>query len=257
MSDKKQRRLQHIIELLEQRGRLETAALSSELGVTELTIRRDIEELDSQGIARRIYGGVLLNTGRSFEPAFAFRLKTNVESKQAIASQAVGLIPRGANVAMDFGTKTYFVAKEMRRRRLQILVAPTIMQVVEVLAQDSDIHVLVPGGEVKPVELSLYGSTTEAFFREHRWDVAIVSVAGVSTSTDTMTDYNEGDARVKAAMVASADRVIVLAEAHHMGTASFAPVCQIDAVDVVITDAVEDDPTVEALRKRGIDVRLG
>jgi DeoR/GlpR family transcriptional regulator of sugar metabolism len=155
---------------------------------------------------------------------------------------------------MDFGTKTYFVAKEMRRQHLQILVAPTSMQVVDVLAQDRDIHVLIPGGEVKPVELSLYGSTTETFFREHRWDVAVVSVAGVSGETETMTDYDEADARVKGAMVSSADRVIVLAEAHHLGVVSFAPVCRIDAVDVVVTDAIGSDPTTETLEHQGIEV---
>ncbi|GAB2888425.1 DeoR/GlpR family DNA-binding transcription regulator [Streptomyces mayteni] len=254
MAGKRQRRLQRIIELLEQHGRVETAALSQELEVTELTIRRDIEQLDAEGIVRRVYGGAVLNAGRSFEPPFAMRLNTNVEGKKAIASAIVDLIPRGANVAIDFGTKAYYIALEMRRRHLQVLAAPTSVQVLEVLGQDPDIRVMVPGGDLKPAELSLHGSAAEQFFRARRWDVAIVGVAGINVETNVMTDYNEGDARLKAAMVTAADRVVVLAESRHLGAQSFSPVSSLDAVTTVVTDARGGHETLTALEGRGIEV---
>lgn len=254
MGDKRDTRLQQLIELLEERGKLETAVLSQELGVTELTIRRDIDYLDEQGIVRRIYGGAELNAGRSFEPPFGMRLRTNVEEKKAIARAAVEFIPRGSNVAIDFGTKSYYVAQEMRTRRLQALVAPTSLQVMEVLGQDPGINVLVPGGELKPRELSFYGSVTERFFREHRWDVAIVSVAGISVEADLVSDYNETDARLKAAMIESADRVVLLVEGRHMGQVSFAPVGTLDGITTVITDARGDNEAAAALEARGIEV---
>ena len=254
MGNNKDQRLAKIIALLEQGGKLETAALSQELGVTELTVRRDIEYLDEQGIARRVYGGVVLNSGRSFEPPFSMRLKTNVKQKEAMAKAVADLIPRGANVALDFGTKTYYLALEMRKRHLQVLVAPTSMQAIEVLGQDSNINVLVPGGVLKPGELSLYGSATEQFFSEHRWDVAIVSVAGVSVDSDLVSDYNETDARLKAAMVQSADRVIVLIEERHLGAVSFAPVSTLERITTVVTDAVGPNETATALEARGIEV---
>ncbi|HEY0187734.1 MAG TPA: DeoR/GlpR family DNA-binding transcription regulator [Cellulomonas sp.] len=254
MSEKKQRRVHRIIELLEQHGKMETATLSQQLGVTELTVRRDIEHLDAMGVARRVYGGVVLNAGRSFEPPFGFRLEANVAGKQAIARAVVQRIARGENVALDFGTKAYHVAQEMRRSRLQCLVAPTSAQVIEVLGQGTDIHVLVPGGELKPVELSFYGSATEDFFRSRRWDIAIVGVAGVSVENDALSDYNESDARVKAAMCAAADRVVVMAERQHLGSASFAPVCALSRVSTVVTDAVGPHETLTALEQRGIEV---
>jgi hypothetical protein len=97
----------------------------------ELTIRRDIEHLDAEGIVRRVYGGAVLNAGRSFERPFAMRLNSNVEGKKAIASAVGDLIPRCANVAIDFGTKAYYIALEMRRRHLQVLAAPTSVQLAE------------------------------------------------------------------------------------------------------------------------------
>lgn len=254
MGDKRDQRLLRIVEMLEEGGKVETATLSNELGVTELTIRRDIDHLDTQGIARRVYGGAVLAAGRSFEPPFSLRVRTNVAEKQAMARAVVDLIPRKANVAIDFGTKAYHVAVEMRGRHLQALVAPTSVQVMEVLGQEDDIHLLVPGGELKPGELSLHGSVTEQFFRTHRWDVAVVSVAGISADNDSVTDFDETDARLKATMMASADHVIVLCEARHLGQVSFAPVATLAGVTTVVTDAVGPNETADALESRGIRV---
>jgi DeoR/GlpR family transcriptional regulator of sugar metabolism len=254
VGDKRDQRLLRIVEMLEEGGKVETATLSHELGVTELTIRRDIDHLDTQGIARRVYGGAVLAAGRSFEPPFSLRVRTNVAEKQAMARAVVDLIPRKANVAMDFGTKAYHVAMEMRGRHLQALVAPTSVQVMEVLGQEEDIHLLVPGGELKAGELSLHGSATEQFFRAHRWDVAVVSVAGISAESDSVTDFDETDARLKATMIGSADHVIVLCEGRHLGQVSFAPVATLDGVTTVVTDAVGPNDTADALEQRGIQV---
>ncbi|WP_176738545.1 DeoR/GlpR family DNA-binding transcription regulator [Micromonospora pallida] len=248
------RRRRRILELLKEHGRLEVVALSQQLGVTELTVRRDIEYLDSAGVARRVFGGVEVNSGRSFEPPFAFRLETNRAGKEAIARAVVDRISRGSNVAIDFGTKTYFVAQEIRRRRLQILAAPTSMQVADVLGQDPDIHVLWPGGELKPIELSLFGSVTERFFRERRWDVAVVGVAGVNIEQDAFSDYSQTDAHVKAAMVEAADTVVLLAESRHLDAPSFAPVCRLASADVVVTDATGPHKVLDALERKGIEV---
>lgn len=255
MGDKRDRRLQRIVELLEQKARWETAALSQELGVTELTVRRDIEQLDAQGIARRIYGGVELVPGsRSYEPPFSMRVKTNVESKKAMAAAAVDRIPHGANIAIDFGTKAYFVAQEMRARRLQARVAPSSVQVMEVLGHDNGLAVTVPGGDLKPGELSLHGSVAERFFASHRWDVAIVSVAGVHAARDLVSDYNDADARLKAAMLGSADRVVLLVEERHLGVVSFAPVGPLAPTLTVITDAPSNHPEHAALGALGVEV---
>lgn len=253
MGDKAQRQ-QRIIELLEQGGKGETAAMAQQLGVTELTIRRDIDQLDRQGIVRRVFGGAVLNAGRSFEPPFAVRLKTNVDGKKAIAAAAAALISRGENISIDFGTKTYFLAAEMRRRHVQVLAAPTSLQVMEVLGNDADIRVISPGGELKPGELSLRGSAAEQFFRERRWDIAFVGVAGISAEANLMSDYDETDARLKASMVAAADRVVLLAESKHLGATSFAPVGPLESVTTVVTDARGDDDTLSALEQRGIEV---
>ncbi|MDN3310178.1 DeoR/GlpR family DNA-binding transcription regulator [Microbacterium oryzae] len=250
----KARRQQRIIELLEEEGRAETAALALRLGVTELTIRRDIDQLDEQGVVRRVYGGAVLNSGSSFEPPFAMRLKTNVDGKKAIAAAAVRLVPRGANISIDFGTKAYYLALEMRRRHVQVLAAPTSVQVIEVLGQDPDIRILAPSGTVKSGELSLRGSSTEHFFRERRWDLAFVGVAGINADKNLMSDFDEADARLKATMIGSADRVVVLAEAKHLGALSFAPVAPLDPVTTVVTDARGDNETLAALEQRGIEV---
>lgn len=254
---KRQVRLQRILELLEERGRIETAVLASELDVTDLTIRRDIDQLDREGLARRVYGGIEMPGGRSFEPPFAFRVQRNVEVKRAMARAAVERIPRASNVAIDFGTKAYFVAEEMRRTRLQVLAAPTSVQVMEMLGQAPGVRVLSSGGELKPVELSFHGPATEEFFRSHRWDIAIVSVAGIQPDADVLSDYDEADARLKRTMIEAADRVIVLVERRHVGVVSFAPVASLSRVATVITDAT-DDPALAQLEQRGIEVaRVG
>ncbi|MEV0777351.1 DeoR/GlpR family DNA-binding transcription regulator [Streptomyces sp. NPDC050433] len=254
MASQREKRLQRILELLEEHGKVETAPLAQELGVTELTVRRDIDHLSGQGIARRVYGGLELNAGRSFEPPFSMRIRKNVERKKAMARAAVDLVKRGENIALDFGTKAYFVALEMRERHLQALVGVTSVQVMEVLGQDSDIHVLIPGGELRPQELNFYGSTTQRFFREHRWDTAIVSVAGVSVESDLVSDYNETDAQLKAAMLSSADQVVLLVEERHLGAVSFSPVGSLSRITTIVTDAPRANPVVESLESHGVTV---
>ncbi|PVE13675.1 DeoR/GlpR family DNA-binding transcription regulator [Streptomyces scopuliridis] len=252
MKSQKIHRQKAIIDLLQEHGKVETALLSRDLGVTEMTIRRDIEQLEKEGVLYRVYGGAVPTSGRSFEPPFSIRLTQKTESKTAIATQAARLVPRGANVALDFGTKTYFVAKELRKHP-GALIAPTGLHAARELAKNPAIRILMPGGHLKPNELSIYGSDAEDFFRSHRWDVSLVSIAGIDTDQG-LTDYNRSDAKLKASLIHNSDCVVILAEERYLGAVSFAPVGSLEKVHIVVTDAHPDHKSLTDFHKRGINI---
>lgn len=249
--DQKERR-QYILNQLREHGRVENIVMSEELKVTEMTIRRDIDKLENEGLAVRVYGGAVLSATRTFDPPFDVRVTHNVDAKMKIARKAVELLPTGANVALDFGTKMLFVAKLMRKHA-GATVSPASIRCANELSANHAIRQILPGGQLKHGEMSVYGSIAEDFYRSHHWDIALISAAGVD-SDKGLSDFGEPEARLKEAMIANTDRVVALAEASQIGLVTFSPICPVNQVHTIITDLDQDDPAGIDLIRRGIEV---
>ncbi len=246
-------RRDQILELLGKRGKVSFAEASVHLGVSEMTVRRDVERLEATGRVDRIAGGAVLRVGRSVEPAVEVREITSLPAKRAIARSALGLLHGQATVALGYGTTIRELSRLLVRSHLQLTVATMSLSAAMEIASNPSIDVMLPGGGVRAREPHVVGAETEQYFAQYHWDFAITSVAGVSVA-DGLTDFDRDDARVNSQIVASADRVIVLADSSKIGRASFAPAGPLSQVDTVITDAPRDDLDVRALIDTGIDV---
>lgn len=230
---------------LRERGRVNTAEASERLGVTPLTLRRDIIALEAEGTAIRVHGGAIAPTSRSFEPPLAERLRSNSELKAAMAAKAMQHIRPGMNVALDFGTRILAFAQELRQHPLSLVIAPSSLESARILGADPHFRVMIPGGFVGPGDFNIYGSETEAFFSRHRWDLCVLTAAGVDADSLLLTDLKPEYAAIKRAMYESSDAALILAEPRHIGTRSFAPIATARPGDVLITS---DHSPAEALR---------
>jgi DeoR/GlpR family transcriptional regulator of sugar metabolism len=217
-----------------------------------MTIRRDLETLEADGLARRVRGGAISVVSRSYEPPLAVRATTASAAKAAIGAAAAELVNDGDTVVIDVGTTTLELARALHGRRGVTVVTASLPIAVE-LGNDPDIRVLVTGGQVRNGELSLTGGIAEDAFRALNCDLAFIGVAGVC-ATPGLTEYNPDDARVKRAAIGAARRSVVLADGSKLGRVAFATVAPLSAVDAVVTDTSAARQAVAELAAAGAEV---
>ncbi|MCW2879433.1 MAG: DeoR/GlpR transcriptional regulator [Sphaerisporangium sp.] len=229
------------------------AELASEHGVSEMTIRRDLDELAQQGVARRIRGGAQSLLLRGEEPPFGVREHEAPEDKRRIAAEVVGLLADGEAVVLDGGTTTLAVARAVHDRRLTVL--PLSVQAIQALSGAHRIRLVLPGGEVRHGELNITGPLTVSTIASLRFDTAIIGCCGLSAEHG-LTAHDLEDVAVKQAAIASARRVIVAADSSKFRQTAFATVCPPGRVDVLVTDAGIPRDQHDAFTAAGVTVRV-
>lgn len=245
-------RRQAVLRRLTALGEVGFTELAEEFGVSEMTIRRDLETLEADGLARRVRGGAISAVSRSYEPPLAVRATTAAAAKAAIGAAAAALVNDGDTVIIDVGTTTLELARALHGRRGLTVVTASLPIAVE-LGNDPDIRVLVTGGQVRNGELSLTGGAAEDAFGATNCDLAFIGIAGIC-ATPGLTEYNQDDARVKRAAIAAARRSVVLADSSKLGRVAFATVAPLSAIDAVVTDVLSGRQQAGELAAAGAEV---
>ncbi len=249
-----QKRRSIIARRLAEEHTVSVGELASEIGVSGMTVRRDLAELERLGYARRIYGGAIRKAQRSFEPTVATRYSEQVEEKREIAAAALSLIRPGDSVAIDVGTTMMYLAEALRDAvDLNLIVVTPSMTIGRELSENPSYLVVVSGGVIRPGEFSLTGDLAIAAFRQFHVDKLFLSVAGFSTTTG-LTEYNIEDAAVKRAMIASAGQVIVLVDSTKFDKTALCSVAALNEIDVLVTDKVPGHEFGKQLEEQGIEV---
>lgn len=237
--------------LLAERGEVVISQLAEEFSVSEMTIRRDLEELEQRGVARRVRGGAISTVSRSYEPPLASRSAVAAQAKRQIAVAAAEYVEYGETAILDVGSTTLALARHLQGRTGLTILTPSIHAALA-LAGDPNTRVILTGGIVRPGELSLIGDLAERTFATLNCDVAFLGVGGVHPDKG-LTEYNLDDTRVKRAAIQAASRKIVLADATKLGRICLATIAPLQEIDVLITDAAEH-PVLDCLREAGVDV---
>jgi DeoR/GlpR family transcriptional regulator of sugar metabolism len=248
-----EQRLKYVIEELARSGRVGVAELARDTGTSEMTIRRDLDLLQSQGLLRRVRGGAVGVALRGEVIPFTLRDRQGREVKRRIAVAVGELISDGEAVALDNGTTCLAVARELVGRAITVM--PLSLHSAAVLGESARTKLITPGGEVSSPELSWYGATAEAGVRQIHFDTAVVSSCAAQPvhglTTNTLADH-----AMKRALIESSARVIVAIESVKLTRTAMVTVAGVDAVDVLVTDADADPEALEAYRSAGAEVRL-
>jgi DeoR/GlpR family transcriptional regulator of sugar metabolism len=245
-------RRQRIAEQLALKGEVEFGVLAALFEVSEMTVRRDCEILEQEGVGRRVRGGMASAVSRAYEPPMPMRLAVEAAAKQAIGGAAAALVSDGDTLILDVGTTTLELARHLKGRQGLTVVTASLPIALE-LGNEPGIRVVVTGGTIRPGELSLTGGLAEDMIHQVNADLAFLGVAGISASVG-LTDYNPEDTRVKRAAIDSARRSVVLADSSKLGRVTFSTVAQLSEIDVLVTDQPANASELEAVAAAGVDV---
>lgn len=254
----KQQRQSEIVRILDDRGLATVTQLSDRFDVSEMTIRRDLLDLETAGLVRRVHGGATRSLGRAFEPPFRVRLASSHPAKRAIAKAATRHIREGDAIGLDVGsTVIEMVSEFVPIDNLTVVTASLRVanKVSELHALERSIRLIVTGGITRADELSLVGQRAIDTYRDIRLDTAFISVGGLALQGGA-TEFNLEDADVKRAMIVSSRDVIVLADSNKFHQTGFAHVMDLQRASLIITDD-GIDPAIEAdLRGAGIPLEI-
>jgi DeoR/GlpR family transcriptional regulator of sugar metabolism len=219
------------------------AGLSNELGVSGMTVRRDLDALDKRGLLTRTHGGAvpLGTVAKSAvfdeeEPAFEQRLRVKPTEKSAIAQAAADLVGAGESVGLDVGTSILMLARLLAPRRDLRIFTNSLRVGMTVAEGNSSVHIL--GGQVRGPEYSTVGSAAVESLKSHFLDRVFIGVSGIDG--DGFYDYSPEDTEVKRAFIESAEQVVVLCDSSKFNRRALSRISSLDKVNMLITDS---DPT--------------
>lgn len=243
-------RIEEILRLVRQRGSCRVTDLAVELGVSDETIRRNIRPLVARGLVLKVHGGIML-PDRVGELPFQSRMNTRREAKQRIARLAAQQIKNGDSVILDGGATTAHVALALGDHSdLQVVTNSTDIART-LLPRDSN-RVFIAGGELRADDASVFGEAACAFVRSFHVRHAILSIAAINEWG--FMNQNPCEAEFARAVMTQAERVVMVAECNKFGRDGFVKVCDLDAVDLVITDG--DPPPSLTRRLADADVEI-
>ncbi len=237
--------------LLRERHAVRVSALAEEFGVSEVTVRRDLEELEQRGALERTHGGAILAQRLSAETPYSEASTANTELKRAIGATAAALVRPGDTVFLNGGTTTLHVFRHLRASGARVVTNHVGMAME---ADEHGVELLLVGGDYRPQSNSCVGGFAIEALRRVFATRAFIGVEGLSLRTG-LTTPAAPEAEVARVMIEqTTGDVVVVADHTKVGTIADFAVATLDRVTAVVTDAGLDDDYRAQLTHAGIDV---
>ena len=244
-------RRQRILSIVEARRAARLEELSAALGVSQATVRRDLDELAAEGKVRRVHGGVVAIADRPNEPHFDVKAVEAAEEKERIAARAVQLLSPDDTVYLDSGSTVLAAARLLRGRDRLTVVTNSLPAAMELAGHGP--RLIMVGGELRERSQALVGPLTHSLLRSIHVDRALMGTYALSLE-DGMTTTDPAEASTKEIVLGRAREVILLADSRKMGTRSLVSAGGLGAIDILVTDDRIDEAAVRDLEGRGIRV---
>lgn len=249
-------RRRRIVEHVRSRGIVAIAEMSELLGASEVTVRRDLRAVAAQGLVVRAHGGALApRGGLTREPSYAEKATKAAAEKTAIARIARTLITRGEAVILGPGTTTLALARLLGDIP-DLTVVTNSLLVAEALMSEAHVEVLLTGGQLRREIHAVVGPAAEDAVRHLRVSTTFISGNGLTAARGLSTP-NPLVAATDRALLAPAERVIVLADHTKVGIETMCQTVPLDQIAVLVTDVAADPQQVKAMRELGVEVLVG
>jgi DeoR family fructose operon transcriptional repressor len=239
-------RQKSILNFLNETTPLSVEDLAAKLEVSEVTIRRDLVVLENHRLIIRERGKASLSS-QGFEPLFNTRQKRNLDKKRKIAKYVVEQIHEGEVIALDVGTTTMEIAKELVKKS-GITVFTASLQVATILSK-GNLEVYVIGGLIRKNEMSLIGSMAFENINKYNFDRFYIGIAGMEYHHGP-TDFSLEEAEVKRAFISRSKNVIAAVDHTKFAQTALVKVCEFEQISEIITNAVEDHSISPELLKK-------
>ncbi len=250
-----QRRQRQLQAWLAERQSVSVAEAARRLGVSAMTVRRDLRALEQSGQVLRCYGGAVAAQRVTLEFAFDQRHRCRLTQKRRIGQAAAARVEPGQTVFLDTGTTTAEIARALAGRPVACRVVTSSLVVASALWGIEPVELILLGGRVRRGSPDLAGPGTELLLERLGGEVAFLGSDGVDVERGCFAGDAEA-ARVAERMAAAARRVVVVADATKLAAPSAVRYLEIEQMDELITDTDADAAVVRALRRRGVTVTL-
>ncbi|CAM4299157.1 MAG: DeoR/GlpR family DNA-binding transcription regulator [Paenibacillus macerans] len=245
-------RKRRIVEYVRQYRTATVAALAQEFGVHGATIRRDLAEIEQEGVLKRTHGGVIMEQWTHDEPSFYDRRNQHLEEKMRIGRRAASLVEDGENIIIDSGTTTLHIATHLVGRS-DITVVTNDMNVAVELRDAPGIKVILTGGELYPSSYMLNGMFTDHVLKSLHVEKAFIGTPALHPQHGLM--HPEALlVPAKQGMIAAAGEIIVVTDHTKIGKLSLHTVAPNSAIHTLITGTEASEYDVKPFQERGITV---
>ena len=237
-------------------GQVTVGDLSEHFGVSIDTVRRDLDQLDREGVLVRTHGGAVSVDGPRTDRGLDVRLGMQIAEKDTIAKLAADLVANGSVIMLNAGTTSLAVARALRNHR-DLTIATNNLRIPAEISEKVFRDLYVFGGQVRvitqattgPVAFTMSAGGAEV---ELRCDLALIAVGAVAASGYSTS--NLGDAAMMSDMIQRAERTAILADSSKFGRRLFAQVAELGRADYFITDAPPPADLEEALRQNDVEI---
>ncbi len=252
-------RREQILTFIKARDFARVVDLSARFRVSEVTVRGDLDALAERGEIRRIRGGAMPRPSIQMERPFEEMKNARAHEKSSIGHLAAGLISSGETLILDVGTTTTEVARSLMQRedlRDIIVFTNSLNIALELEEAIPRFTVVLTGGTLRPLQHSLVDPLGMLIFDRIKAHTAFLGCNGIDPVFG-VTNINLPETEIKRHMLRSAKRRILVADGSKIGKVELANMCNIDEIDLLITDSSADPAILSTLRESGLEIMIG
>jgi DeoR family fructose operon transcriptional repressor len=244
-------RRQLLVDLLHKQPGMSVPELGAALGVSQGTIRNDLNALEQESLLKRVHGGAILTDEDQFQNRpFQLRYKEHTAAKFAIARAAAALVNNGDSIFLDASSTSYYVARCLSDRQ-RLRAVTNGIDVARLLAQNLSNTSFLIGGMVNNDSASVVGLLSEQIVKDLHFQKALVSCSGFSLERG-MTEVHLAEAQLKRRVVESAQQVIALIDSSKFGKEDLTPFVRLENITYLYTDSGLSPEWIERLNRAGV-----
>lgn len=255
-----QQRLSSVLELVIVRGSVSIQEIVDELKVSAATARRDLNALADERLVTRTHGGGMA-LGSSYELPLQYKTPRHAHAKLAIAERVATMVAPGAVIGLNGGTTTSEVSRALGRSEHMnglgdapgLTIVTNALNIAFELSVRPHVNIVVTGGSARRQSYELVGPLAAHTIDKLVLDMAILGVDGLSAEFGATT-IHPGEADVSRRLAAVARRVIVVADASKVGVSTFARICPLEDIDVLVTSAQVDNGFADDLARASVEL---
>lgn len=244
-------RQKKILDFVNENKKATVIELSSLLGVSKVTVRRYLSELESKGLLIKTHGGVLsADTNLNNEIPYSSKKDLNISEKKKIGKAALQLIEEGDVIILDSGSTTLEIAQQIEN--IHITVITNDIKIAYELASKTNINLIITGGVTQKYLYTIIGFEAEKFLDKIHVNKTFLGADAIDLEYG-ITNRTLEEVAVKLAMIKAAEEVILVVDQSKLNKKAFADVCKIEAIDTIIIDNI-DKEYQKAFREKGIEI---
>lgn len=254
-------RLNAILELVAERGRIDVETLSDELTVSTATIRRDLDHLAQQQFLTRTRGGAVAHSV-AYDLPLRYKSARQATEKQRIGKAAADLVEAGMVIGLNGGTTATEVARAIATRtdlqtptsgRRAVTIVTNAVNIANELTVRPHVKIVVTGGVARPQSYELAGPLATHILEGVSLDLAFLGVDAIDPIAGASA-HHEGEANINQLMASRARRVVVVADSSKVGAQAFARIRRTEDIDMLITDSGMPPQSARAFQELGVEI---